>query len=86
LFLKYRNPHRRQRLRLSVNGREYWHGELVCTGYNKSRLLLADVVLHQGLNEICLEFSQWSHSATDPRPLAVIVEEFVILPTSQASG
>ena len=84
--MKYRNPHRRQRLRVSVNGRFFREGRLARTGYEESRLFLADVVLKQGLNEIRLEFSRWSPGESDPRPLAVIVEELVVLPASRPTG
>ncbi len=86
LLLSYRNPHRGQRLRVRVNGTTCCEKKLACTGYEKGRLLVADLPLEEGVNEIRLEFSRWSRGGKDPRPLAVIVEEFDIIPAAPARG
>ncbi len=83
LFLKYRNPHPEQRIKVTCDGREVFSGSLPCSGYEEARLLIADVVLRAGKNEIRLEFTRWNRDGVDPRPLAIMVEQFHLAPANR---
>ena len=74
LVLKYRNPHSGQHMAIRCGEVLVLERSLPTTGYSESRMLMADLSLRKGLNEIQLEFSQWNREELDPRPLALIVE------------
>jgi len=75
MFLKYRNPHPRQTVRVCCNRRPCHEETLSICSYDTPGLLIAGMELDSGPNEIRLEFSRWAQDARDPRPLALIVEE-----------
>jgi glycosyltransferase involved in cell wall biosynthesis len=82
-FLKYRNPHPEQQIKVSCNSEVAFDGPLLCTGYEDARLLIADVRLRAGKNELRLEFTRWNQHGVDPRPLAIIVEQFHLAPAHE---
>jgi len=75
MFLKYRNPHPKQTVRVLCNRRPCHEETLSICDYDTPGLLIADMELDSGSNEIRLEFSHWARETRDARPLALIVEE-----------
>ena len=82
VLFSYRNVQAGQRVELRCNGAECGAFDLPLTGFDKSRVLVANVELEPGSNMLQLRFRAWETANEESRPLAIVVTEVLVEPVA----
>lgn len=72
----YRNLHRNQVVTVETNGRICGEFPLDETGMRQNRMLMLELELRHGMNDVKLSFTKWGGPVGDERPLAIILTRF----------